>query len=127
MARKNPLLKNFEVPPFSKIREENYKPAFKEAIKNTQKEIDEIIQNPASPNFKNTIEALEYSGHQLSRITSLFFNLNAAETTPEIQRIAQEISPWLSKHHNDLMLNEELFKRVQKVYANRQDLNLSPE
>ena len=79
------------------------------------------------PTFENTIEALEYSGQQLDRVSSLFFNLNSAETNPEIQKIAQEISPWLSEFRNDITLNEALFSRVKTVFDSKEKLQLSPE
>lgn len=123
----NPLLQNFEIPPFSSIEVKDYKPAFKTALNKAQQDIDTITSNSDTPSFSNTIEALDYSGDQLNRVSAVFFNLNSAETSPEIQKIAQEISPWLSKFQNDLMLNKALFERVNAVYQNRANLNLTPE
>ncbi len=102
--------------PFSKIKNEDFLPAFKESIQNAHKEIEAITNENQNPDFKNTIEALEYSGEQLSRISSIFFNLNSAETNDEIQQIAQEVSPLLSEFQNDITLNKDLFKRVKYVY-----------
>lgn len=127
MTDENPLLKEFDYAPFSKIKNEHFKPAFKEALKQAENEIDLITENEETADFKNTIEALDYAGEKLGRIAAIFFNLNSAETNQEIQKIAQEISPWLTKFQNDLTLNQKLFKRVKAVYDNRKDLNLSEE
>ena len=125
------LLKNFKTPyntaPFSKIHNDDFLPAFKEAIKNAKIEVNAIAQNPENPTFENTIEALDFSGEQLDRISSIFFNLNSAETNDTIQKIAQEVSPLLSEFSNDITLNEELFKRVKTVYELKDTLNLTTE
>ncbi len=125
------LNKHFNTPyntaPFSQIKNEDFLPAFKEAIKNAKVEIDEIIENTESPTFKNTIETLDFSGEQLDRISSVFFNLNSAETNTKIQKIAQEVSPLLSEFSNDITLNEDLFKRVKAVYDKKDELDLSIE
>lgn len=127
MIANNPLLENFDYAPFSKIKNEHYKPAIKQAIQLANQEIDAITNLNEKPTFQNTIEALEYSGEKLGRITGIFFNINAAETNEEIQQIAQEISPWLSKFKNDLLLNEALFTRVKTVFQEKENLNLTPE
>ncbi|TYC12864.1 M3 family metallopeptidase [Bizionia gelidisalsuginis] len=127
----NTLLKHFSTPyntaPFSKINTEDYKPAITTLIEETKEEIDGIVNNPESPTFKNTIEALEFSGQQLDRAASIFFNLNSAETNEEIQKIAQELSPILSEFGNDITLNAALFKRVKTVYINKDTLQLTTE
>ena len=123
----NPLLQKFNTPPFSSIKETDYKPAIKEAITIAKADIEAITKNAEKPNFSNTIEALDAAGEKLGRITSIFFNLNSAETNKEIQTIAKEISPWLSEFKNDMMLNEALFDRVKNVYEQRNNLNLSTE
>ena len=127
ISNQNPLLNPFDQVPFSLIKSEHFKPAFLEAISRARKEIDAIISNLESPSFNNTIEALEYSGYQLDRISSVFFNLNAAETNEVIQEIAQEVSPLLSQFSNDISLNEALFKRVKAVYDQKESLMLNPE
>ncbi|WP_417785386.1 M3 family metallopeptidase [Tenacibaculum sp.] len=124
---KNPLLKDFNTPPFSQIKEEDYKPAIKEAIQIAKDEIDAIVENSEAPTFENTTVALDNTGNKLDRATSIFFNLNSAETNEEIQKIAKDISPWLSEFRNDMILNEGLFKRVKTVYDQLSDLNLTPE
>ena len=123
----NPLLTQFDTAPFSQIRNEHFKPAFEKAIEQARAEIDEICQNSNPASFENTIEALDYAGKQLDRISSVFFNLNSAETNEDIQKIAQEVSPMLSEFSNDVTLNEELFARVKAVYDSRASLTLNPE
>jgi peptidyl-dipeptidase Dcp len=127
----NPLLKDFETPfgsaPFSTIKNDHFLPAFETAIKEAKKEINQIVTNPEPADFENTLVALEFSGNRLNRISSVFFNLNAAETSDEIQKIAQEVSPMLSEFANDISLNKDLFKRIEAVYAKRKNLGLNPE
>lgn len=123
----NPLLQAFDTAPFSKIKNAHFKPAFLKAIEKTRSEIDTIVDNPEPPTFENTIEALDYSGYQLDRISSVFFNLNSAETNDEIQKIAQEVSPLLSEFSNDITLNEGLFQRVKSVFGERENLKLDKE
>lgn len=123
----NILLKPFDLTPFSKVKNEDYLPAFKELIESTKEEIKAITANPEAPTFENTIEALEYAGEQLDRVSSLFFNINSAETSAEIQKIAQEVSPLLSEFGNDITLNNALFLRIKSVYDKKLELNLSVE
>ena len=113
--------------PFSQINTEDFKPAFEEAIAIGRKEIDTITSNPDSATFENVIEALDFSGETLDRLSSIFFNLNSAETSDEIQKIAQEVSPLLTAFSNDITLNEALFKRVKAVYDQRLARNLTRE
>ena len=123
----NPLLQPFDQAPFSKIKNEHFKPAFLESIEMARKEIDAIINDAEPSTFENTIEALDYSGYQLDRVSSVFFNLNSAETNDDIQKIAQEVSPLLSEFSNDITLNESLFKKVKSIYDQRKALNLNTE
>ena len=127
----NPLLENFNTPfdsaPFSKIKNKDYKPAFEQAIKEAKAEIDAITSNPEAPTFQNTIEAMELSGEKLGPISSIFFNLNSAETNDEIQQIAQDISPLLSEFGNDVRLNQALFERIKVVYNQKDKVILNPE
>lgn len=109
----------FNTAPFSKIKNSDFLPAFKSAIEKARKEIDTIVKNVELATFENTIEALEFSGQELDRISSIFFNLNSAETNDEIQKIAQEVSPLLSEFGNDITLNEDLFKRIKTVYDSK--------
>lgn len=123
----NPLLQPFNTAPFSKIKNEHFLPAISKLIAETKAEIDEITSNSEAPTFKNTIEALENTGEQLDRATSIFFNLNSAETNDEIQKIAQEVSPMLTEFSNDMLLNETLFEKIKTVYNQKDSLNLSEE
>ena len=123
----NPLLNDFNTAPFSKISNKDYKPAIEKAIEIAKAEIDKIINNTATATFDNTTVALDFTGEKLNRITSIFFNLNSAETNDEIQKIAQEVSPILSAFGNDITLNENLFKRVKVVFDSRETLDLSSE
>jgi len=115
----------YNTAPFVQIKNKDFKPAIIALIKSAKAEIDAIVNNNETPSFENTIEALEFSGQQLSRATSIFFNLNSAETNEVIQKIAQEVSPLLSEFGNDITLNENLFKRVKAVYDIKDRLNLS--
>ena len=124
---KNPLLQTFDTAPFSKIKNAHFLPAIKELIEVTKREINQITEHPKPPSFQNTVAALENTGLQLDRVTSIFFNLNSAETNEEIQRIAQEVSPLLSEFSNDILLNEALFKRVKEVYKTKEQLPLNGE
>ncbi|SMC46619.1 M3 family metallopeptidase [Moheibacter sediminis] len=127
----NPLLDIFNTPfdsaPFLSVKNEYYKSAFEKAIEMAKAEINEICNNSEIPTFENTIEAMEISGERLSRISSIFFNLNSAETNDEMQQIAQEISPLLSEFSNDIRLNPVLFERIKSVYDQKFELNLSDE
>ncbi len=117
----------YNTAPFSKIKVGEFLPSIKDEIEKTRAEIDKITSNKETPDFKNTIETLEFSGEQLDRVTSLFFNLNSAETNDEIQKIAQEVSPLLSEFGNDIRLNKELFLRVKEVYDKKDSLSLTAE
>lgn len=123
----NPLLQPFDIAPFQQIKSEHYKPAIKEAIALAKAEIEQIVNNTDTPTFENTTVALDFTGEKLNRITSIFFNLNSAETNDQIQKIAQEVSPWLSEFRNDITLNEALFRRVKSVFDHKENLELTPE
>jgi Zn-dependent oligopeptidase len=127
----NILLQKFgtklDTAPFSKIKNEDYLPAFQEAIDLAKAEIDAIVNNAETPTFQNIIEALAFSGDTLDRISSIFFNLNSAETSDEMQKIAQDVSPLLSEFGNDVRLNAALFAKVKMVYEQMDSLKLNPE
>ena len=126
----NPLLAEFatpfQTPPFDQIQTEHFLPAIQESIQLAKKEIEKIKSEPL-PTFENTIEALDRSGKKLGVISATFFNLNSAETNDEIQKLAREISPLLTEHSNDILLDAELFQRVSQVYKNTDKKSLSPE
>ena len=123
----NPLLQDFNTAPFTKISSEDYKPAIKKGIEIAKAEIDAIANSADAPTFENTTVALDFTGEKLNRITAIFFNLNSAETNDAIQKIAQEVSPWLSEFRNDITLNEALFDRVKAVFDDKENLDLTPE
>ena len=117
----------FEVPAFDKIKTEHYLPAFKEGIKINQQEIEAIVKNPAPADFENTIVAMERSGKLLDKVSNVFFALNGAETNETLQAIAKEVTPLLSKNHDDIMLNAALFKRIKAVYETMDTAGLTAE
>lgn len=117
----------YETPPFDKIKNEHYEPAFDKGIKDHTAEINKIVVIRAVPTFENTILPLEESGKLLSRVSSVFFNLLSAESDDEMLEIAQRVQPKLSAHSNELSLNEGLFQKVKAVYDKRFESNLTPE
>ncbi|NKF51636.1 M3 family metallopeptidase [Shewanella sp. WXL01] len=108
----------FEMPNFDKIKNEHYLPAFKAGIAELQVEIAAIANNPETPTFANTIEAMEFSGNLVTRVASVFYNLTSAHTNEELQKISKEVSPLLSASNDDIYLNDKLFQRVKSVYNN---------
>ena len=125
----NPLLTKstlpFGAPQFDKIENQHYIPAFKQAIEEGKAEVDAIVNSPETPTFKNTIEALEYAGETLNRISHIFYNLLEANTDEEMQNIAEEISPLTTEFSMYVRLNEGLFQRIKSVYEQRESLNLN--
>ena len=116
----NPLLAAWdtphETPPFSEIKLSDYEPAFDAAIACSRAEVEAIVKNPKKPTFGNTIVALERQGELLNRISGLFFNLLEADSSDEMQEIAQRVQPKLTELSNDISLDPELFARVKYVY-----------
>ena len=127
----NPLLEAFDTPfqtpPFDKIKTEHYLPAFEQAIEEARNEIDLIIANEEAPNFENTIEALEFAGRRLNTIQNIFFNLNNAATSDEMQQVALKVSPLITEFGNDISLNERLFAKVKAVYVDSDNFSLDKE
>lgn len=127
----NILNQRFDSPygtaPFSKIKTADFIDAFKTAIAKSKAQINAICNNLEAPSFQNTIEALEFSALELERISSIFFNLNAAETNGDIQQIAQQISPMLAEFSNDVALNEVLFSKIKSIFEQKDSLTLSQE
>lgn len=126
----NPFLQTWDtpygVPPFEKIKPEHYMPAFEEGMKQQKAEIDAIVNNEEAPTFENTIIPYEYSGQLLYNVTMVFFNLSSACNSDEMIAIAEEISPKLSAHGDDISLNKKLFERIKTIYDQRESLNLEP-
>jgi len=127
----NPLLRPFETPhgtaPFPLIKNEHYLPAIKKGMVDGRREIAAIVNNSAPPTFANTIVGLERTGDLLGKAVSVMFNLNSAETSPELQAVVREASPLLTEYGNDITLNDKLFARIKTVYDQRATLKLDPE
>ncbi|MCK4773749.1 MAG: peptidase M3, partial [Candidatus Krumholzibacteria bacterium] len=117
----------FGVPPFDKIELAYYQPAFDEAVRQHNEEIDAILADPSAPTFANTIEALERSGALLSRVSNVFFAMNSSLTNEDMQEIAKVVAPELSNHEDEILLNDKLFQRVKSVYEQKDALGLNPE
>lgn len=127
----NPFFSTYDTPhetvPFDKITINDFEPAIMKGIEEEDEVIDAIVNNPDTPTFENTIEALENSGELLSKVTEVFFNLLSAETTDEMDELAQKLSPILSEHGNNITLNEKLFERVKAVYESVDKNSLTKE
>lgn len=127
----NPLLSPFdtlyELPPFEKIKEDHFVESIDSALEKARSEVSAIVENGEDPTFENVIEALENSGHDLKRNTSILFNLNSAETNEAIQKITQEISPKLAAFDSEVKQNLQLFEKVKKVHESRDDFDLGSE
>lgn len=117
----------FQVPPFDKIEDAHYLPAFIEAMKQHNEEIAAITANQNEPDFENTILAYDKSGKMLTRVSYVFFNLNEANTNEKMQEVAREVSPLMSKHRDDISMNPELFARIKAVYEKRHDAGLDDQ
>ena len=117
----------FEVPPFLDIKDEHYMPAYEQGMKENLDEIDAIVNNPEAPTFANTIEQLERSGKLLSRVGRVFSNLASSNTNPELQELQRDLSPMLSAHYDKISLNEGLFNRVDAIWQNRENIELTSE
>jgi len=127
----NPFFETYRnkygAPPFDKIKNEHYMPAFKEGIKQHQAEIDSIADSKYAPTFDNTIAAMDFSGELLKKVSAVFFNLYSNNTNEAMDKIANAISPVLSEHNDNIYLNEKLFARVKTLYDNRSKLGLTAE
>lgn len=127
----NPLLAEFKtpfgVPPFDLIKAAHFKPAYLKAFEEQKKNIRKIILNREAPTFNNTIKELEYSGELLTKVSRIFGSLNSSNTNDSLQAVNLEIAPLLSKHRDDINLNDTLFRRVKSVYENRENFNLTEE
>ena len=127
----NPLLAEWtgslELPPFSAIRPEHFRPAFDRALAEHRAEIESVASNPAEPGFDNTIATLERSGRRLERVANVFFALAGADTSDAIEAVEREVSPLLARHNNALYLNPALYSRIANLYRRRRALDLDPE
>lgn len=127
----NPFFSSFDtpfgVPPFDKIDAKHFMPAFIEAMNRHVKEIEEIAHHTSTPTFENTIVPLEFSGEMLNRVSKTFFSLYYAQTNDTLETIAEQISPLLSEHHDNMYLNEKLFERVKFIHNNKEKDSLTSE
>jgi peptidyl-dipeptidase Dcp len=130
----NPFFEKYNTPhdtvPFDKIKLEHFEPAFIEGIRRDNEQIDKIINNPEPPTFENTIinEDMDEEYYSLlGNVSTVFFNLMSAETNDEMEALAQKIQPILTKHQNDVSLNEKLFQRIKAVYDNHRELTPEEE
>ncbi len=117
----------YHVPPFNRIKNADFRPAFEAGMAEQRKEIEAIDRNPAAPTFENTVVALEKSGRLLERVSDVFYNLNASNTNPEMQKIATDMAPKLAAHRDATLLDPVLFARVDAVYQKRAGLKLDAE
>ena len=131
MPADNPFLTEsplpYHLPPFDKIKDDQFVPATEAGMQEQLKEVDAIAANADKASFENTVVALERTGRLLDRVQRTFSNLNAADTNPTRQKIETELAPKLSAHHDAILLNSKLFARVQELYSNREKLGLDPE
>ena len=106
----------YGTPPFDRITFEDYKPAFMAGMKQQTEEVNAIINNPEEPTFENTIEALDNSGAILTRVSRVFYGIRGANTNDSIRALAEELSPILSEHNDNIYLNEQLFARIKAIH-----------
>jgi peptidyl-dipeptidase Dcp len=127
----NPFFEEWQtpygVPPFDRIQNNHFLPAYEEALKQQQADISRIVNNPEAPTFENTIVALDNAGALLAKVSGVFMNLVESDSDPERQAIEEEISPKLSKSSDDIYLNAQLFARVKAVFEQQGALNLDAE
>ena len=127
----NPFLSEyttpFQVPPFDQIKNEHYMPAFEAGIAEQQAEIEKIVNNEETPTFENTILPYDKSGEILDRVSNVFFNLNECLTNDEMNAIAEQVLPMLSKHGDAIMMNPKLFERIDYVYQHRNEMGLDDQ
>src|SRR5690242_10504261 len=117
----------FQMPPFDRIHDEDFVPAFEEGMRQQLREVDAIANNPEPPSFENTLVALEKSGRMLDRVSKTFSNLDSANTNPAMQKIEAQMSPRRAAHRDAILLNHALFARVDALYQKRAQLGLDPE
>ena len=127
----NPFLAPFDTPfgtpPFDRIANEHFRPAFDEGLVQAAAALREIADHPEPPSFENTLEALEHSSQLLDTVRSVFASLRSAHTNPVIQDVSREIAPRLARHRDDILMNEKLFERVRAVWDARESLDLDGE
>jgi len=127
-SQTNPFFKEWNtpygVPPFDEIKVEHYMPAYQAGMAEESAQIWAIIRNPEAPTFENTIVAMDRAGALLRKVTPVFSGVSSVNSNPELQALARQFSPMMSKHSDDIILNPDLFKRVKAVYEQKDQLNL---
>ena len=127
----NPFLTEFQtehgVPPFDKIKLEHYEPAFLKGIEEQNANIDAIVNNSEAPTFENVIVALDNSSPILNRVSAIFYNMTEAETTDDLKELSIKLAPTLSEHSDNISLNQDLFKKIDAVYQQKDALGLTTE
>ena len=116
----------FGMPPFDQITFADFKPAFLRGMEEEAREIDSIANNPEAPTFENTIVALDNSGRILERVSSVFYGLKSAETNDSIQALAEELSPLMSEHRDNINFNDKLFARIKTLHDDTTGMNQLP-
>jgi peptidyl-dipeptidase Dcp len=127
----NPLLKPsslvFSAPDFAAVKQVHFLPAFEAGMAEQLKEIQAIAEQSEAPTFENTLVAMERTGMTLKRTQSIFFHLAGADTTPDIQKVEEQVAPKLASHSDDIYLNAKLFSRIDQLWKNRETLLLDEE
>lgn len=130
-GKDNPFLSKYDtpfgVPPFDKIKVEHFVPAFEKGMAEQKKEVESILENKEEPTFENTIIAMDNTGKLLTRVAYTFFGLSSANTSPELQAVQMDISPRLAAHSDEISLDPRFFDRVEAVYNNRENFDLTKE
>ena len=127
----NPFLTEYQTPfkvvPFDKIKTEHYLPAFEAGMKEQLAEVDAIVNNTETPNFQNTILSLDKSGRTLNRVSNVFFNILECNTNDELQDLAEQVLPVMSKHSDAILMNPKLFEKIDYVYQHRNEMDLDDQ
>ncbi len=128
---KNPFFEVFDtpfgVPPFEKIKVGHYVPAVTKGIEQQKTQVDEIANSTQAPTFANTVEALDRSGELLSKVLPVFFSIRSAHTNDQVEKVAEQVVPLLTKHRDDIYLNDKLFQRIRAIYEQQKELSLTVE
>ena len=121
-----PYTTQYGIPPFEKIKIEHYIPALEEGIKQHNEEIDAIVKQRSRADFDNTVLALDMSGEVFSKVNYVFMALNESDATPEMQALAEKLSPMITAHSDEVYMNLALFNRIKAVHDNADQLGLTP-
>ena len=120
-----PYTTKYGIPPFEKITYADYLPAVEAGIKQQNEEVNEIVVNRARADFDNTVLALDNCGEILNKVSYVFYALSESDATPEMQKLAEKLSPMLTAQNDELYMNAGLFKKVKAVHDNADKLGLT--